>query len=95
MKEKLEFSFGLCYPMRYLFQKEVANRFQDTGMFMSAYELLDQIDLTAEAIKCLAIAGRQTEAIKKSEKFIEELELKGQTSTLAYADMLCTLGDIK
>jgi hypothetical protein len=38
---------------------------------MSAYELLDEVQLHEEAIKCLAIAGRQSESIKKAEEFIK------------------------
>jgi len=57
--------------MRHLFQKELAEMYQSTGLFMSAYELLNEVELSEDAIKCLAVAGRQTEAIKKAEEFIK------------------------
>lgn len=69
--------------------------YQKTGMFMSAFELLDAVELSEEAIKCLAMAGRQTEAIKKGEEFIKKLESNSKTDSLTYANMLCMLGDIK
>jgi hypothetical protein len=35
-------------------------------MFLSAYELLKEVDLDEDAIKCLYMGGRQTEAIKQA-----------------------------
>lgn len=60
--------------MRFLFQKELAEMYQTTGLYMSAYELLREVELTEDAILCLAIAGRQTEAVKKSDEYIVKLE---------------------
>jgi len=41
LKVKQEYEFGLAYPMHYRLQKEMADMYQGTGMFMSAYELLN------------------------------------------------------
>lgn len=62
---------------------------------MSAYELLREVELTEDAILCLAIAGRQTEAVKKSDEYIVKLEEQGKQDTLTYANALCMQGDIK
>ena len=48
--------------------------YQQTGLYMSAYELLAEVELSEDAVKCLAIAGRQTEAIRKSDEYIAKLE---------------------
>lgn len=69
--------------------------YQVTGLYMSAYELLSEVDLSEDAIKCLAIGGRQTEAIKKSDEFIAKLEAQGKKDTITYANALCMQGDIK
>lgn len=53
--------------MRYRLQKEMAEMYQGTGMFMSAYELLKEVDLNEEAVRCLFISGKQTEAMKQAE----------------------------
>ena len=44
--------------MHYRLQKELADMYQGTGMFMSAYELMNQVELNEEAVRCLFIAGR-------------------------------------
>jgi hypothetical protein len=56
--------------MRFLFQKELAEMYQNTGLHMSAYEILIEVGLSEDAIKCLAFAGRQTEAIKRSDEYV-------------------------
>jgi hypothetical protein len=45
----------------------MAEMYQGTGMFMSAYELLKEVDLNEEAVRCLFISGKQTEAMKQAE----------------------------
>jgi len=62
---------------------------------MSAYELLIDVELNEEAVKCLAISGRQTDAIKSAQEVIEKLEKSNRRDTLQYANMLCILGDVK
>jgi tetratricopeptide (TPR) repeat protein len=66
-----------------------------TGMYMSAYELLSEVELSEDAIKCLAIAGRQTEAIKKADEYLAKLEAEGKSGLLTYANALCLTADIK
>ena len=65
------------------------------GMFMSAYELLSDIELDEEAIKCLALSNRPTDAIKRANDCLQRFEKEGKTETLSYANLLCTLGDVK
>jgi methanogenic corrinoid protein MtbC1 len=49
---------------------------------MSAYELLIDVELNEEAVKCLAISGRQTDAIKSAQEVIEKLEKSNRRDTL-------------
>jgi len=37
--------------------------YKSIGAFISAYELLSEVELSEEAIRCLFIAGRQTQAL--------------------------------
>ena len=65
-------------------------------MFMSAYELLNQVELNEEAVRCLFIAGRQTEAMKAAEACLKKFESQpSKMESLVYANLLCMLGDIK
>lgn len=53
------------------------------GLFVSAYELLNEVELTGDAIKCLYLAGRPTQAIKLAERFLNESLDKPEDSTLS------------
>ncbi len=69
--------------------------YQSLGMFMSAYELLQDVELNEDAIKCLYMGGRQTDAIKKADALLEKYKKSGAKGTMKYANLLCMLGDIK
>ena len=60
VKSKLDNFFALNYPLRWLIQKELADFYRETGCFVSAFELLNEVELTEDAITCLFLAGRQT-----------------------------------
>jgi tetratricopeptide (TPR) repeat protein len=55
---------------------------------MSAYELLKQIDLDEEAISCLFMAGRETQATNLANKILEK-------DGAQKPGILCLMGDIK
>ena len=38
--------------------------YQKMAMFMSAYELLKEVELSEDAVKCLYMAGRETQALE-------------------------------
>ena len=52
--------------------KQLGDLYQEMGMFVSAYELLNEVELTEDAIKCLFLAGRETQALKMAEMFLQE-----------------------
>jgi hypothetical protein len=72
MKNKGEYYCSLNFPFKYLLQKELSEMYQSLGMFMSAYELLQDVELNEDAIKCLYMGGRQTDAIKKADALLEK-----------------------
>jgi len=61
---------------------------------MSAYELLKDVELSEDAIKCLYIAGRETQALEVANETIERYKEFGEHD-LKYNNILCMMGDIK
>lgn len=62
--------FALDYPLRWEMYREVSEAYKKIGSFMSAYELMVEVELDEEAIKCLFMAGRQTRANDLAQKYI-------------------------
>jgi len=86
--EKIRLIPALNYPYRYQLSRNLAQFFMTLGVYMSAYELLKQVDLMEEAIKCLFLAGRETQAFELAQKILA-------TKKTDEAGILCMLGDIK
>jgi hypothetical protein len=60
----MKFYFELCFPFKWELHQELGEIYKSIGSFVSAYELLNEVELTEEAIKCLFMAGRETQALK-------------------------------
>jgi hypothetical protein len=58
LRTKLKFYFQLCFPMKWELHLELGELYKSIGSFISAFELLNEVELTEEAIKCLFMAGR-------------------------------------
>lgn len=86
--EKLNYVFSSAYPMFWGVQKALADNYQSIGVFMSAYELLYRIGILDEAVKCLFMAGRQTQAIELADK----LMAKGTSQNY---NLMCLIGEMK
>jgi hypothetical protein len=43
-------------------------------MYMSAYELLKEVELSEDAIKCLYMAGRETQALELANDVLARYE---------------------
>lgn len=86
--QKIDFSFASSYPMNWGVKLELARNYQQVGIYMSAYELVKGIAMDEEAVKCLFMAGRQTEAIKMAE------EMSGEEGFENY-NLMCLLGEMK
>jgi hypothetical protein len=63
----MEYYFALCFPMKWQLHLELGDLYKSMGSFVAAFELLNEVELTEEAIKCLFMAGRQTQAQKLAE----------------------------
>lgn len=68
--DKICHVFTIGYPLRWIAMKQLGDLYQEMGMFVSAYELLNEVELTEDAIKCLFLAGRETQALKMAEMFL-------------------------
>lgn len=53
-------------------KQELAENYQKVGVYMSAYELLKTVALYDQAIKCLFMAGRQTQAIEMAQEIFKK-----------------------
>ena len=58
--------------MKWELHLELGELYKGIGSFVSAFELLNEVELTEEAIKCLFMAGRQTQALKLAEQHLGE-----------------------
>ena len=88
--------------MKWELHLELGELYKSIGSFVSAFELLNEVELTEEAIKCLVMAGRHTQALKLAEKQLGETlnleaptEKKQKVKNIRQANLLCLLGDIK
>jgi hypothetical protein len=50
------------YPLLWQLQKELAKNYMSMGVFISAYELLKEVELFEDCVSCLFMGGRRTEA---------------------------------
>ena len=89
--------------MKWELHLELGDLYKSIGSFVSAFELLNEVELTEEAIKCLFMAGRQTQALKLAEKHLGETlnsevpasDKKQKQKNIRQANLVCLLGDIK
>ena len=56
--DKIEFAFPTSYLMSWGVKLELSRKYQQIGIFMSAYELMRSVAMDEEAVKCLFMAGR-------------------------------------
>jgi len=103
MQSKADNVFAVNYSLRWLLQKELADFNKELGCFVSAFELLNEVELTEDSILCLFLAGRETQAIKAAEMFLQEsldatpekTDKKKKAKNVSQANVLCLLGDMK
>lgn len=60
-KADLMFVSGL-YPFKWGMQKELGQMYTKLGIFISAYELYNEIEMYEDAVTCLCASGRETQA---------------------------------
>ena len=76
LQDKFNHVFSVGYPLKWNLQKELAMLFKNMGCFVAAFELLEQVSMTEEAITCLFAANRQTQAIEIAEQFLNDKAAK-------------------
>jgi hypothetical protein len=59
---KTQYYNALDYPLRWQMMRELAKSYQSMGVFISAYELLLEVELYEDCILCLFLGGRATQA---------------------------------
>ena len=98
--------FTVGYQLRWNMMKEFSSVYQEMGLFMSAYELLNDVELTDEAIKCLYIAGKATQAIKLAERLMQDSlsqptvpydpnDTSRKLKSVNQANLICLMGEMK
>jgi tetratricopeptide (TPR) repeat protein len=86
--EKIDVCFCTQYPHSWGVKKELAVQYQKIGIYMSAHELLKSVGLHEDSIKCLFMAGRQTQAIELAETVMKTAKFKNY-------NLLCLMGEMK
>ncbi|CDW87054.1 tetratricopeptide repeat protein 27 [Stylonychia lemnae] len=80
--------FSTDYPLHWQMQKELAKYYMKIGVYVSAYEMLREVELYEDCILSMFMAGRSKLAEELAEERLEK-------SKLAQPNILCLLGDIK
>lgn len=57
---KTQYYAALDYPLRWQLMRELAKNYMSIGVFISAYELLLEVELYEDCILCLFMGGRST-----------------------------------
>ena len=81
-------TFGTAYPMSWGVKCELAKNYQKLGVFMSAHELLKTIGMHEESIRCLFMAGRETQAIEMADEVMKNQKVKNY-------NLMCLVGEMK
>ena len=76
LRERLRFFHALSLPARWEMQAELARRFVSLGVLRSALEIFERIELWEEAVQCLGLLGRQSEAIEVLRDLLEGRKLE-------------------
>lgn len=85
--ERSRYTFTNPYPLSWNLKKQLGFSYQSIGVFLSAFQLFDELDFYEEAAQCMVVSGKITQA----EKYISEvLEKHGDIPQL-----YCLLGDLK
>ncbi|KAK6591074.1 3x TPR domain-containing [Cryptosporidium xiaoi] len=83
--ERLKLVFSVNYPNVWEAKKELGIRMMRIGSVLSAYNMFVEMCMWEDAVDCLIVAGRQTEAIELVEK-----QLRIRETPRLY----CSLGDL-
>lgn len=85
--ERVRYAFTNPYPLSWNLKKQLGFAYQSIGVYLSAFELFNDLDFYEEAAQCMVVSGKITQAERYIDKIIEE---NGETPQI-----LCLLGDLK
>ena len=60
MGEKFQYSFATNYPFFWQVKRELAKNYMSMGVYVSAYEMLREVELYEDCILAMFLAGRST-----------------------------------
>ena len=81
-----KFVYSIAYPSIWEMQRELGIRMMEVGMLLTAYEMFARLEMWENAVDCLVVAGRKSQAIEMLDAF----EKDGKISP----PLLCSLGDL-
>lgn len=58
--ERARYLMSTGYPFRWQMQRELAKLYMNMGVFVTAYEMLREVDLYEDCITAMFMAGRKT-----------------------------------
>lgn len=62
LAERFAFFFASAYPLQWNLKKELCIGYKKLGIFMSAFEMLKELEMYDEAAECLYCCGKTTQA---------------------------------
>ena len=62
-RERLKFVHAVVYPPRWELKKDLASRYMELGVLVSASQLYEELELWDDALDCYARMGKKTEAL--------------------------------
>lgn len=85
--ERSRYVYTNPYPLSWNLKRQLGFAYQSIGVFLSAFNLFDELDFYEDAAQCMVVSGKITQAEKYIDKVIEKY---GETPQI-----LCLLGDLK
>jgi len=91
-RERLKFVHAVVYPPRWELKKDLASRYMELGVLVSASQLYEELELWDDALDCYARMGKKTEALSLVTAKLggDYLDKPGAASPR----MLCALGNL-
>ena len=84
--DRCRFVYSVAYPSVWEIHRELGIRMMSVGMLLTAYEMFSGLEMWQNAVDCLAVAGRKSQAVELLEKF--------KTAGTISPGLLCSLGDL-
>jgi tetratricopeptide (TPR) repeat protein len=85
--ERCRYVYTNPYPLSWNLKKQLGYSYQSIGVYLSAFDLFNELDFYEDAAQCMVVSGKITQAEKYIDKVISE---QGETSQI-----YCLLGDLK